>query len=88
MPVLLEDVPLHLWEELWVQQDGAPPHFGRKITKHLHQHFQNGWIGRQGPTAWPPMSPDLTLWDYYFWGRTMVYPKVSGLTAWSENCKW
>jgi hypothetical protein len=21
-------------------------------------------------------------------GKTKVYPKVSGLAAWSENCKW
>jgi len=33
--------------------------------------------------------------DYYFqlyralsWKHMRMYPKVSGLAAWSENCKW
>jgi hypothetical protein len=32
------------------------------------------WIGRGGPTAWPPMSPDLTPLDF-LWGcvNSIVY---------------
>ena len=34
------------------------------------------WIGRGGPVAWPPRSPDLTLPNYFLWGfakkRVMV----------------
>jgi hypothetical protein len=26
--------------------------------------------------------------DNVTWCYTRVYPKVSGLAAWSENCKW
>jgi hypothetical protein len=37
-----------------------PPHFGRQVTAFLNQYFKNLWIGRQGPVAWPPTSPDLT----------------------------
>jgi hypothetical protein len=25
---------------------------------------------------------------YYYYYSTRVYPKVSGLAGWSENCKW
>jgi len=35
----------------------------------------NRWLGRRGPVAWPPRSPDLTPLDYYLWGhmKTLVY---------------
>ncbi|KAJ4426274.1 hypothetical protein ANN_27086 [Periplaneta americana] len=33
------------------------------------------WIGRGGPIAWPPRSPDLNPLDFYLWGRlkSLVY---------------
>ena len=38
-------------------------------------NFPNRWLGRGGPVAWPPRSPDLTPLDYYLWGhmKTLVY---------------
>jgi len=30
--------------------------------------FPNGWIGRDGPTPWPPRSPDITLLDLFLLG--------------------
>ena len=30
--------------------------------------FDEKWIGRGGPVAWPPRSPDLTPPDYFLWG--------------------
>ena len=37
--------------------------------------FSNRWLGRGGPIAWPPRSPDLTPMDYYLGGhmKTLVY---------------
>ena len=29
--------------------------------------FNEKWIGRGGPVAWPPRSPDLTSPDYFLW---------------------
>jgi len=29
--------------------------------------FPNRWIGRDGPTPWPPRSPDITLLDFFLW---------------------
>ncbi|KOC59408.1 hypothetical protein WH47_11037, partial [Habropoda laboriosa] len=33
------------------------------------------WIGRGGPVAWPPRSPDLNPLDYFLWGylKSQVY---------------
>jgi len=47
LPVFL-DVPLHIRQELWLQKDGAPHHFGRQVAAFLKQHFQNRWNGREG----------------------------------------
>jgi hypothetical protein len=56
-------------------QDGAPPHFALNVKQFLNEEFPNGWIGRGGPIAWPPRSPDLTPMDYFIWGywKELVY---------------
>ena len=30
--------------------------------------FSNRWAGRDGPTPWPPQSPDITPLDRFLWG--------------------
>ena len=72
---LLEDVSLDIHRRLWFQNDGAPPHFGGMVCHHLNRCFGQGWIGRGGPIAWHPRSPDLTPLDF------CVGPhKVSGVS--------
>jgi hypothetical protein len=39
--------------------DGAPAHFSRAVRDVLNNTYHDPWIGRGGPTAWPPRSPDL-----------------------------
>ena len=34
----------------------------------LDAKFRNRWIGRNGPTPWPPRSPDITPLDFFLWG--------------------
>ena len=34
----------------------------------MKEIFEEKWIGRGGPVAWPPRSPDLTSTDYFLWG--------------------
>jgi len=34
----------------------------------LDATFLNRWIGRDGPTPWPPRSPDITTFDFFLWG--------------------
>ena len=48
-------------------QDGAPPYWTFDVRQWLHNHFPNRWIGRDGPIAWPPRSPDLTPADFFLW---------------------
>jgi hypothetical protein len=50
------------------QQDGAPSHTSYAARQFLHQHFPNRWVGKFGPTHWPPRSPDLTSCDNALWG--------------------
>ena len=49
------------------QQDGAPPHWGSIVRDFLNETFPNQWIGRNGPTPWPPRSPDITPLDFLLW---------------------
>ncbi|GBN28044.1 hypothetical protein AVEN_71911-1 [Araneus ventricosus] len=48
------------------QQDGAPPHCGSLVRDFLDETFPDRWIGRDGPTLWPPCSPDITPLDFSF----------------------
>ena len=54
----------------WIlfQQDGAPPHWGLIVRTFLDEIFPDRWIGRDGPTPWPPRSPDITHLDFFLWG--------------------
>jgi hypothetical protein len=59
------------------QQDGALPHFHRDFTTFLDETFPGCWVGRGGPTAWPPRSLDLTPLDLFAWGfiKDVVYSR-------------
>lgn len=62
-------------DEIWFQQDGAPPHYARDVREYLDNVFFRRWIGRRGTIEWPPRSPDLTPLDYFLWGhlKNVVY---------------
>ena len=62
-------------DDIRFQQDGAPPHFARAVRNWLDDNFEERWIGRRGPTEWPPRSPDLTPCDFFLWGylKSVVY---------------
>jgi len=55
--------------QLWIifQQDVAPPHWGSDVRRFLDATFPKRWIGRDGPTPWPPRSPDITPLDFFLW---------------------
>ena len=75
LPELLEDVPLAVCERMWIQHDGAPPHFSVDVRNHLNAVFPGRWIGRGGPIPWPARSPDLNPLDYFLWGylKSLVF---------------
>jgi hypothetical protein len=52
---------------MWFQHDGAPPHNSRLTQQVLNTWNPHKWIGRGGPVAWPPRSPDLTPVDFFLW---------------------
>jgi hypothetical protein len=49
----------------WVvlQQEGPTPHCGLLVRQFLDATFPKRWIGMDGPTQWPPRSPDITNLD-------------------------
>jgi hypothetical protein len=49
-------------------KEGAPPDYRLPVRAWLDNRFLGRWIGRQGPTKWPPRSPDLTSCDLFLWG--------------------
>jgi hypothetical protein len=50
----------HRHPDLFLQQDGAPPHWHLEVRNTLNEEFPQKWIGRGGPIPWPPRSPDIT----------------------------
>lgn len=65
---MLQNVDADTLQNHWFQQDGAPPHYYEPVRQFLNHWRGNQWIGRGGPIAWPPRSPDLTPLDFYLWG--------------------
>jgi len=59
---------------MYLQHDGVPSHYTRHVRDYLNESFPNRWLGRGGPVAWPPRSPDLKPHDYYLWGHMKTLP--------------
>ena len=64
---MLNDVPPHIREVMWFQQDGPPIHYIRDERNYLDATFPNLWIGRGGFVDWPPLSTDLSCIDFFLW---------------------
>lgn len=75
LPPLLENVDMQTRLNMWLLQDGAPPHFSVVVRRYLNETFRNRWIGRNGPLPWAPRSPDINPMDFFFWGhlKALVY---------------
>jgi hypothetical protein len=68
LPKLLKEVPLSVNARMWYTQESAPAHFSRAVRDVLNNTYHDRWVGRGGPTAWPPRSaPDLNPLDLYLW---------------------
>jgi len=64
----MADVPDEVCENMWFQQDGAPPHNANVVKDRLNQQYPSRWLGTNGPIKWPLRSPDLTPLDFFSWG--------------------
>lgn len=73
------------------QQDGASVHWSLAVREMLNTNLGGRWIGRSGPIAWPPRSPDLSVNDFWLWGylRDNVYrqPRAETLPELAERCE-
>lgn len=50
----------------WFMQDGASPHRKDVVLKYLKEKFENRVIAYGTEFAWPPYSPDLNPYDFFF----------------------
>lgn len=62
---LPEDLPVTARQNLWLERDGAPLHYG----KSLNTTYPGGWTGYGGPSR----SPDVTQMDFFLWGHVKVH---------------
>lgn len=69
LPLFLDEVPLNIRRNMFFQHDGCPAHFAENVRQYLNIRFPNRWIGRGSIFPWPPRSPDLTVLDFYLWGK-------------------
>lgn len=72
------------------QQDGARPHWAINVRRYLDTKLPERWIGRGGPIAWPPRSPDLTPLDFFLWGYVKNYAfsvEIQSLSYMKERIK-
>lgn len=68
LPILLDDANVNLLG-IYLQHDGASPHYRVMVREFLNNNFPNHWIGRGGPIPWPSRSPDFNPVDYHIWGH-------------------
>ncbi|KAJ4442850.1 hypothetical protein ANN_04443 [Periplaneta americana] len=57
---------------VWLQQDGASPHFAMSVKMRVNELFADRWIrrGSEKPPSsltWPVRSPDVTTPDNSLW---------------------
>jgi hypothetical protein len=45
--------------------EGAAEHISRAVRDVLSNTYHDRWIGRGGPTAWPPRSPGWNPMDFF-----------------------
>ena len=88
LPVLLEDVPLQIRNQMWFMQDGSPAYFSRIAGDFLNNNYSNRCIGRRGPIAWPARYSDLNPLDFYLWGhlKTVVSDTPDATVEVLRNC--
>jgi hypothetical protein len=84
LPEQLEDVPLATRIAMYLQHDGAPPHYTRLVMHHPNDAFPNRWISRGSTINWPPRSPALTPLDLYGVGWRVKCTEEKWTLTWDE----
>ncbi|KAJ4425351.1 hypothetical protein ANN_27966, partial [Periplaneta americana] len=62
-------------DDIYLQLDGLPAHYGQNVREHLDQVFLQRRFGRRCHIEWPARSPDLSPLDFFFWDhlKSVVY---------------
>lgn len=84
------DISLLLRQRVMFQNDGAPCHYAKTVRNYLDLTYPGRWIGRGGPIAWAPRSPDLNPVDFFVWGyyKEFVYHKeYDNISELNENLR-
>jgi hypothetical protein len=81
MPYFLVDVPWNICQELHFVHVGASAPFILVSCRYLNRKFPGRSIGRGGPIALPPHSPDINPLDFYLRGLLKLYPQQLALTS-------
>jgi len=68
LPIILEEAPVFVRQNIFFQQDGASAHNAIIVRQQLNEMFRNRWMRIYGPVEWPPRSRlhDLTPLDFFF----------------------
>jgi hypothetical protein len=45
LPILMDDFPLSVRQDMWYQLDGAPAHLTRPVRGWLNHNYPSRWIG-------------------------------------------
>jgi hypothetical protein len=53
---------------LLFQHVGTVSHFHFAMRPFLDSQLPESWLGCGGPTLWPPRSPDVSHFVFFFWG--------------------
>lgn len=64
-----------LYHRVGKMHDGFPANCSRSVRDGLNNSYHDEWIGRGGPSAWPPLWPELNPLYFYLWGyfKTLLY---------------
>lgn len=75
MPRLLEEAGINQQDlnNMWMAQDGAPPHRPVENLRRLQGIFENRMIALGMAVEWPPRSPDFNVLDFFVWGFVKDY---------------
>ena len=63
----MQNVAIEVRNCMLFQHDKVSAYFGADLRTYLKAMFGAQWIGRGGPIAWPPRSPNLSSLEFLLW---------------------
>jgi hypothetical protein len=82
---LLDDVPVAVRRDMWLQIDGAGPHYAVPVRRWLNENYENRWSSRGSATPWPARSPDLNPIDFFYGAVSNTLSRMISLSLKLKN---